>query len=60
MIKNKVALEVKKEDKVYSFLCEINSPLGEIHDVLCMMKSEIVSRIKAVEDAEKPPEPKVE
>ena len=58
MIKNKIELEVKKDARIYSFYCEIDSPLGELHDVLAQMKSEIVARIKAAEEAEKPQDKK--
>jgi hypothetical protein len=48
MIKNKIAFEVKKEERIYSFNCDPDSPLGEIFDVLCSMQSEVVNRINAV------------
>ena len=56
MIKNKVAFEVKKDERIYSFYCDPECPLGEIFDVICIMKAEIVSRIQASEEAEKPKE----
>lgn len=29
---NKAYLNVKKQDKIYSFVCDHNSPLGEVYD----------------------------
>ncbi len=45
MIKNMIHLQCKPSERVYEFICSQDSPLGEIHDVLCQMKSEIVKRI---------------
>jgi len=52
MIKTLTVLEIKKGEKVYQFQCDSDSPLGEIHDVLCMMKFDIVSRIKEAQEKE--------
>lgn len=46
MIKNKVVLEVKIGERIYEFYLSTDSPLGEIHDALQMMKSEIVRKIQ--------------
>lgn len=48
MIKNKVAFEVKKDERIYAFYCDPECPLGEIFDVMCSMKSVVLERINAV------------
>lgn len=48
MIKNKVSFEVKKDERIYSFYCDPECPLGEIFDAMCAMKLEVVQRINAV------------
>jgi hypothetical protein len=48
MIKNKIAFEVKKDERIYAFYCDPECPLGEIFDVMCEMKSAIVQRINSV------------
>lgn len=45
MIKTMIHMEVNKDDRKYAFFCDPTAPLGEIHDVLCMMKHEIVKQI---------------
>jgi len=57
MIKNKTILEVKMNERVYSLELDPTSPLGEVFDVLTMMKSFIVERMK---DADKKEEQKPE
>jgi hypothetical protein len=49
MIKNKIVFEIKKEDRVYSFFCDPESPLGEIFDVLSSMRSMVLEKLKEVE-----------
>ena len=44
--------EVKLNERTYRFTCENNSPLGEIYDVLTMIKNHIVQRISEIEDRE--------
>lgn len=56
MIKTKISFEVKKDERVYAFYCDPECPLGEIFDVLCMMKSEVVQRIQASEVKPESPE----
>lgn len=53
MIKNMIHLEIKSSERVYQFVCTNESPLGEIHDVLCQMKAEIVRRINEAQNSEK-------
>ena len=46
MIKNQTVLELKGgSERIYKFVCENDSPLGEIHDILCQMRGFIVQRI---------------
>lgn len=47
-VKNKVAFEIKKNEKIYAFYCDPECPLGEIFDAMCAIKAEIVQRINAV------------
>ena len=54
MISNKIHFTVKNNEKDYVFICDADSPLGVIHDVLCQFKGVIVQKINEVEEAEKP------
>lgn len=56
MIKDFKSLEIKIGEKVYTFLCSIDSPLGEVHDVLHQMKSYVVGVINKIHETEKAPE----
>ena len=49
MIKNVTRLEHKVGDRVYHFLCDNDSSLGEIHDALAKFKSYVVEIINAAE-----------
>lgn len=49
MIKNKIAFEIKKEERLYNFYCDPESPLGEIFDVLSSMRSMVFEKLKEVE-----------
>lgn len=53
MKKNKITLEVKKEDQFYTFLCNNDAPLGEVFDVLCAMKGYVLDFIIELEKQEK-------
>ena len=44
--------EVKIGERKYSFTCDSQSPLGEIHDGLMQMKGYIVERMVAAQKAE--------
>ena len=46
MIKNKIVLEQKIGERAYEFYCNPDSPLGEVHDVLHMMKDEIIKKMQ--------------
>lgn len=52
MIKNIIHFEVSKEDRKYTFFCDPSAPLGEIHDVLCMMKNQIIQQITEAQKRE--------
>lgn len=58
MLKQLTALEVKIEDRIYQLVCDPNSPLGEVHDVLSKMKAHVIDKIKSVQESEKPNEEK--
>jgi len=45
MLKNKTALEITMNDRVYSLHVDPASPLGELHDVLSAMKAFVVQKI---------------
>ena len=56
MIKNIAALEVKIGERLYRLICDADSPIGEVHDVLTKMKSHVVKMITDAHEASKPPE----
>lgn len=52
MIRQNTIIEIKICERTYQFHCTSDSPLGEIHDALCMMKHEIVKRIQDAQNKE--------
>lgn len=46
-------LEVKIEDRVYQLLCDNDSSLGELHDVLHKMKNFVIQRMQELENMQK-------
>lgn len=52
MIKNITRLEYKAGDRVYHFLCECDSPTGEVHDALSAFKSKVVEIMNKAEQDE--------
>ena len=50
MIKNKTVLEVKVNDRSYSFDCSPDSPMGEIFDVLSQMKAYVIEKMKETDE----------
>lgn len=55
MIRNLTNIEFQgKNGKIYRFLCDEDSPLGEIFDIICQMKYVIVQKIFEAEEAQKP------
>jgi hypothetical protein len=57
MLKNKSVLEVTIEEKLYTFACDSDAPLGAVHDALCQMRAFVVQKIA---DLDKPKEPEPE
>ena len=53
MLKNYVCLEVKKNERIYRFNCENESPLGETYDVLTEMLAYVCEKIKEVQMSQK-------
>lgn len=45
MIKPLTSLEIAVGERVYKLICAIDSPLGEVHDVLIKMKEYVVGAI---------------
>jgi hypothetical protein len=55
--------EHKVGERIYQFTCDVDSPLGEVHDALSKFKAHIVTMIKQAQEAEekmKAEKPKVE
>lgn len=54
MIKQQTLLEVKAGERTYELACSPDSPLGELYDAICAMKSFIVQRINEEQQKETP------
>jgi hypothetical protein len=52
----KTILEIKTEKRVYQFICEPDSPLGEAFDVLSTMRKFVIDRISEQEPSKAKPE----
>lgn len=52
MLKNVSRLEVQIGEKLYHFVCDSDSPLGEVHDAIAKMKSFVVNMIVEQEKKE--------
>jgi hypothetical protein len=52
MIKQVTILEEKIGDRVYQLSCGSDSPLGELHDALMLMKGYCVERMVAAQKEE--------
>lgn len=50
MIKNLSQIEVKVNDRLYRLLCEVDSPLGEVYDVLILMRAMIVAKMSEADN----------
>ena len=50
MLKQKTTLEIAKEEKIYQFICDPYSNVGEIYDVLTQMKSYVYNIIREEEE----------
>lgn len=61
-IENETVIKVTKNDRLYTFTLHPESTLGEVHDVLCDMKSYVVRLIVEQEarDRDKLQEPEGE
>ena len=57
MIKQKIVIEVKRDERIYQLQLPDGSPLGEIYDVLFQMRSFVIDKINEVHKAEAPKEP---
>lgn len=51
MVKNKIVLEVRKDERLYELVCDNNSPLGELYDSLSQMLNFVIEKIKETEAA---------
>ena len=60
MIKGKASFEMKIGERNYLFLCENNSPAGEVYDVLGMIRSEVFKIIQDDEERSRKQEEKSE
>lgn len=56
--KAKAVIEVKKGERIYSFECENNCPLGEIYDSLNEMRNMILKTINEHEQKQAEEKPK--
>lgn len=45
MIKQKTVLEVEVSGRIFQLICDSDSPLGNLHDALMMMKGYTVERM---------------
>lgn len=52
MIKSVTKIEVKAGEKIYQFICDNDCSLGEVHDVLHIMKSFVVKKIVEADEQE--------
>ena len=53
MLKTITKLEHKVGDRVYQFICENDSPLGECHDAITAFKDYVVKKIQEFHEASK-------
>lgn len=60
MLKQTAILEIKHDDRVYTFVLPQNAPIGEVHDVLFQMRTFVISKINEAVNAEKPKDPEPE
>lgn len=60
MLKSKVILEHKVNDRVYEFVCSPESPLGEAYDAVCLFREYLIKRINETKEQESSAEGKVD
>jgi hypothetical protein len=53
MIKNISKIEIAIGERIYHFLCEVDAPIGEVHDVLMQMKGLVIQKMNEAHDAMK-------
>lgn len=51
MIRNLSTIEIKVGERVYRFLCEVDAPIGEVHDVIMQMKGIVIQKMNEAHDA---------
>lgn len=58
MINSKTILEHKIGERTYQFFCDPNSPLGELHDALVLMRNFIIQKMQEIDQkqSEKAPQ----
>lgn len=49
MIENVIRIQIEKNGRSYSFYCNSDSSLGEVHDVLFQMKEEVIKKINSLD-----------
>lgn len=55
MMKQKISLEISKNEKVYQLVLDPDSPLGECFDVLTQLRAYVFEKIKTESEAAKTP-----
>lgn len=56
MISNIAKFEIKIGERAYQLLCDQQSPLGELYDVLSQMKGHVVNKMKELDSPAPNPE----
>lgn len=46
MMKQKISLEISKNEKTFQLVLDADSPLGDCFDVICQFQSYIIDRMK--------------
>jgi hypothetical protein len=54
MIKNNVIIEITKNEKNFQLICPMESPLGDVYDVLYAMRDEVMKIMNQNHDSEAP------
>ena len=49
MLKQVLVFEEEEAGRGYRFMCDLDSPLGDIHDVLVRLRGDIVDRMIAAQ-----------
>jgi len=52
MIKNFSGLEIKLGERIYRLICDLDSPIGELHDSLCHMKNFVIQKVNEINSKE--------